>query len=272
MESSNSKEAGEILEVLAQDSPDAWLTRQAKEKLAKWRKGQPVPDEVRPGTACSASNPAALPVGLSIDPARGFITGTVAAGADVGSPYSVTVTATDGTYSDSQTFAWTVQHLLLADPGDQTNDDGASVSLPLTATTATGDTLTFGASGLPTGLSIDGGTGLISGTIDPAADAGGPYAVTVTATNSDAFDSQSFTWNVNNPISINPVGDQTNAVGDSASLAVSATTATGDPLTYSASGLPAGLSINASTGLISGTVAVYEAQGTSWSTARWRSR
>ena len=215
---------------------------------------------MRPGTACSASNPAALPVGLSIDPARGFITGTVAAGADVGSPYSVTVTATDGTYSDSQTFAWTVQHLLLADPGDQTNDDGASVSLPLTATTATGDTLTFGASGLPTGLSIDGGTGLISGTIDPAADAGGPYAVTVTATNSDAFDSQSFTWNVNNPISINPVGDQTNAVGDSASLAVSATTATGDPLTYSASGLPAGLSINASTGLISGTVAVYEAQ------------
>ena len=133
------------------------------------------------------------------------------------------------------------------------------VSLPLTATDNLGETLTFSASGLPTGLSIDGGTGLISGTIDPAADADGPYAVTVTATNGDAFDSQTFTWNVNNPVSVDPIGDQTNAVGDSVSLTVSATTTTGDTLSYSASDLPAGVSINSATGVISGTISAGDA-------------
>ena len=49
--------------------------------------------------------------------------------------------------------------------------------------------------------------------------------------------------------------DQTNAEGDVIiSLDAGATDADGDPLTYAATGLPDGLSIDTSSGLISGTL------------------
>ena len=57
----------------------------------------------------------------------------------------------------------------------------------------------------------------------------------------------------NMPPSITTPAAQTSTVGQAASLAISASDPNGDALTYSASGLPAGLSINASSGLISGT-------------------
>jgi len=55
-----------------------------------------------------------------------------------------------------------------------------------------------------------------------------------------------------NPAVTNP-GAQTSTVGTAASLQIQASDPQGDTLTYSATGLPAGLSINASSGLISGT-------------------
>ena len=56
----------------------------------------------------SATN---LPPGVAIDAATGIISGTIADGADVDSPYAVTVTATDSVDESeyaSQSFAWTV--------------------------------------------------------------------------------------------------------------------------------------------------------------------
>jgi Putative Ig domain len=194
-----------------------------------------------------------LPPGLSINAAHNIV-GVISNNADTNSPYNVTVTATDGTYSDSQTFHWTVSRLTLSNPGDQTNYDGQVVSLPLSAADNLGDVLTYSATGLPTGLSIDGGTGVISGTVAPTADANGPYAVTVTVTGGGASASQTFTWTVNNPVSVSPLFDQTDALGGVVSVAVAATTTTGDTLTYSATGLPPGVTINSSTGLISGTI------------------
>ena len=38
-------ECGELLQVLAEGRPDAWLTQQAKEKLAEWRKDRGPPDK-----------------------------------------------------------------------------------------------------------------------------------------------------------------------------------------------------------------------------------
>jgi hypothetical protein len=55
-----------------------------------------------------------------------------------------------------------------------------------------------------------------------------------------------------NPVVTNP-GGQSATVGQSVSLQIQATDPQGDALTYSATGLPAGLAINASTGLITGT-------------------
>ena len=67
----------------------------------------------------------------------------------------------------------------------------------------TTDKLTFTATGLPPGLTIDPNTGIITGTIDHSASQGGNngvYTVTVTATDpSGATTSQEFNWDVTNP-------------------------------------------------------------------------
>src|SRR5205814_7406893 len=73
--------------------------------------------------------------------------------------------------------------------------------------------------------------------------------------------SVSFTWSVtglNSPPQVNPPAAQTSVAGSSASLGVSATDADGDPITFSASSLPAGLTID-SGGLISGTISLSAA-------------
>jgi hypothetical protein len=55
-----------------------------------------------------ATGTGSLPPGLSMNSA-GLITGTIAAGASTGSPYSVTVTATDSAgFSGKETFQWVV--------------------------------------------------------------------------------------------------------------------------------------------------------------------
>jgi Malectin domain/Ricin-type beta-trefoil lectin domain/Putative Ig domain len=73
-------------------------------------------------------------------------------------------------------------------------------------------------------------------------------------------DSAAQVWNLpsggttGNTVTVGNPGSQTSTVGTAASVQIGATdSASGQTLTYSAAGLPAGLSINASTGLISGT-------------------
>ena len=68
-----------------------------------------------------------------------------------------------------------------------------------------------------------------------------------------------FTWTVTatdetTPTLTNP-GMQANVVGDSVFLSLAASDADGDALTYSALGLPDGLSLDPDLGVISGTLA-----------------
>jgi phosphatidylinositol-3-phosphatase len=144
----------------------------------------------------------------------------------------------------------------VTNPGSQTATVGTAASLQITASdSASGQTLTYSATGLPAGLSINSSTGLISGTPTTA----GTSSVTVTATDTTgASGSASFTWTVNpvagNTVTVTNPGAQSTKVNTAASLQITATdSASGQTLTYSATGLPAGLSINSSTGLISGT-------------------
>lgn len=109
----------------------------------------------------------------------------------------------------------------------------------------------YGAKGLPKGLNIDSQTGLISGVVDPAEE--GIYEVQLTASNAAGTVYQTF--------DIEVLG-----VDDYPPVVTSATTAaatlnspfryqiagTHRPSTFSASGLPAGLTLDY-TGLISGT-------------------
>ncbi|MFG3229589.1 putative Ig domain-containing protein [Kitasatospora sp. NPDC048194] len=82
----------------------------------------------------------------------------------------------------------------VTNPGNQTTAQGGSVSLQIHATdSASGQTLRYAASGLPSGLSISSTTGLITGT----ASAAGTYTTTVTATDSTgASGSTTFSWTV----------------------------------------------------------------------------
>ena len=65
-----------------------------------------------------------------------------------------------------------------------------------------GDTLTFTATGLPPGLSMNA-AGLITGTIDHSASVTDPFLVTVTATDTLGLStSRTFTWTITNPAPI----------------------------------------------------------------------
>ena len=85
--------------------------------------------------------------------------------------------------------------IVLTNPGNQTSSAGASASLPLVASAPYGDPLTYSATNLPLGLTINSSTGLISGTLTHTALT--TYSVTVTATDGTLTTSQSFTWTVN---------------------------------------------------------------------------
>ncbi len=203
-----------------------------------------------------------LPAGLNYNPATGLIFGTISSTADTGSPYSVTVTAGDGTNSASTSFTWTVNTagtVTMVNSGDQTNNEGATVSVSVSATDASSGTLYYVAFGLPAGLKINAATGAITGTVAIGDSGQSPYTVTLVANDGTYSATQTFDWNVNSAITIVQPLDQTNNEGDSASLSISATDTSSGTLSYAALGLPPGLKINPSSGAITGTIATGSA-------------
>jgi hypothetical protein len=191
-----------------------------------------------------------LPTGLSINSSSGLITGIITGSA---ATYSATVTASDGQGDEpSQSFTWNVSTLSVLNPGTQNNAVGDSVSLQIQAGgLPSGDSWTYSAS-LPSGLSINASSGLITGTITGTASS---FSASVTAGDCQGGSTtQDFTWNVS-VLSVTNPGTQYSAVGKSVSLQVQASgLPSGDSWTYSATDLPSGLSINTSTGLISGKI------------------
>ena len=173
---------------------------------------------------CGATPPSTPPV----------FTGVLSATGTVGSPFTYTLPA--GTFTNSNA----------------------------------GQTLTYTASSLPTGLNIDGGTGTITGTpsasgtssaILTATNSGGQSAsgllsiVITSSATSGSGTSGTGTVGVT-PVFNGPLASVTGVVGRSFSysLPAGAFTAGGSQsLTYGATGLPAGLTLNAATGAITGT-------------------
>lgn len=152
------------------------------------------------------------------------------------------------------TVVTTANDVTVADPGNQLDEVGAGVSLQLEGSDSdSAASLTYAASGLPPGLSIDAATGTVTG----APTRGGSWQVTVTATDGDgAYGSTTFTWFVNGGILLiaNP-GTQVTTQSDGVELQlVASDSLSGSSLTYSATDLPAGLSIAPATGLITGVL------------------
>jgi subtilase family serine protease len=93
-----------------------------------------------------------------------------------------------------QSTSTTGNTVTVTNPGSQTGTVGTAASLQIHASdSASGQTLTYSATGLPAGLSINSSTGLISGTPTTA----NTYNVTVTARDTTgATGSASFTWTI----------------------------------------------------------------------------
>jgi len=110
---------------------------------------------------------------------------------------------------------------------------------------------TFSAGGLPPGLRIDSSTGAFAGTPTTA----GSYSVTavvIDSTSTRQTANQTFTITINPPLSIQ-CSSAAGTVGVAYSGASCSASGGTSPYTFSAGGLPPGLSMNASTGAITGT-------------------
>ena len=160
-----------------------------------------------------------------------------------------------GSISSSNNGTNAISPITITNPGDQSNSEGDTVALPIQATDANGGTLTYSVTGLPAGLAIDPNTGLISGTVATGSSAYQVFSPTITASDGSASDQLTFTWIVNDPITITNPGDQTNNEGDTVALQIQASDIDSSPLIYTVTGLPDGLAIDPNTGLISGTIA-----------------
>ncbi len=108
----------------------------------------------------------------------------------------------------------------------------------------------YGASGLPNGLTVNPTTGVISGT--PTT--GGTFNVVLSATNSFGTGTATVSLTITG-MSIQPpvITSPAVAADPNDGFFTYQITATNNPLSFGATGLPAGLTVNTATGLISGT-------------------
>ena len=135
-----------------------------------------------------------------------------------------------------QSTSTTGNTVTVTNPGNQTGTVGTAVSLQISASdSASGQTLTYSATGLPAGLSINASTGLITGTPTTA----GSNNVTVTAKDTTgATGSASFTWTIN-PSSSGCTAQQLLGNGGFESGSISPWTSTSGVLADTGEGVPA---------------------------------
>ena len=187
-----------------------------------------------------------LPTGLTNNSSTGVISGTpTTAGTN-----SVTITASNSGGTDTKTLVLTVS------PPPPV----PVISSSLTATaminssfnyqiTASGSPTSYAATGLPAGLSVNSGTGAITGSATEL----GTFNVTISASNVTGTGSANLVLTVASSIPapvITSSGTASGTVGSAFSYQI---TASNSPSSYGASGLPGGLSVNTSSGVISGT-------------------
>lgn len=156
----------------------------------------------------------------------------------------------------------------VAGDDDATLARGASVSLPLLANDIDADApLYYGAvsfTQLPAhgAVAVDAGNARVTYTHDGSATLTDGFKYTVSDPSGRVSNEATVTLAIEQPnlppVVVNP-GDQESVRGQGVSLQIAATDPEEQPLAFSASGLPAGLSIASDTGRITGTVSVTAA-------------
>lgn len=191
--------------------------------------------------------------GLRLDGATGAITGTPTKSGS----FSVRVRATDTTpLSSEKVLTLTIQDPPIRPPDILTDSlpegrVGDAYSAQLTATSPNGP-LTWSASGLPTGLDLNGTTGAITGTPTAA----GPFSVTVRATDPlNRFDEQALSLQIreNPPPVITTTSPLPGGRVGEVYRATLTATSRNQPIIWSARGLPDGLQVDRTSGVITGT-------------------
>ena len=196
-----------------------------------------------------------LPTGLSVAPSTGLISGTpTTAGVS-----SVTASVSDGVLTASRTFTWTIAAadttvpvVTITSPTTGTAFTTSAASLTLAGTTSDNIAITQ-----VSWANNRGGSGTATGTTSWTATVAlqsGVNVVTVTARDAagnSATDTVTVTFNVAPTLA--SVANQVTVEGQASSLQLSGADADGDTLTYGANGLPPGLALAVSIGLIAGT-------------------
>jgi hypothetical protein len=202
------------------------------------------------------SETGALPSGVTLNSTTGVLSGTPGSG--TGGAYPITITAQNGVSPNAtQAFTLTVdQAPAITSQNNAIFAVGSASSFTVMASGFPAPT--FSETGtLPTGVSFNTTTGVLSGTPASGTQTGSPYLITFTAQNGVGTNgTQNFTLTVSftAPPSFTSSNNTTFAVGSAGSFTV---TASGSPApTFSESGtLPAGVSLNTTTGALSGTPA-----------------
>ncbi len=215
------------------------------------------------GTISYAVTSGALPAGLALDPSTGSISGTPSAGGIGTSNFTVTATgATAGSASASYSITVAATPVVLI-PADGTTLTAGTVGVAysdasISATGGAGPiSYSVTAGGLPAGLTLNASTGAISGTPTAGGFGTANFAVTATAATSGSATANYTIVIGAQPVALTPAtGTDLTAgtVGSAYSQTISASGGVG-AFTYvvSSGAVPDGLSLNATTGTISGT-------------------
>ena len=206
------------------------------------------------GAVTSWSVSPSLPAGLSLDSSTGAISGTPTA---VTSSAAYTVTASNTGGSDTTTVTIVVNDIapssLAYSPSSFTLTKGTAMTT-VTPTFVGGTVTSWTVSpSLPAGLVLDTLTGAISGTPTAVTTSA---AYTVTATNTGGSDSATLTIEVNDvaPSSLSYTSNSLTLTKGTAMTTLTPTISGGPATAWSVSpSLPAGLTLDTSTGEISGT-------------------
>ena len=233
-------------------------------------------------TACgikSGSTPSALPAGLSVDASTCVISGTPSAAA-AAATYTLVATSSAGTSADatvSLTVNAAVPTLSYSTSTGTTGTIGAAMTVTPSTLAANGASITTCGikggstpSALPAGLTVNATTCVISGTPTTVASAATYTLVATNSAGTSADATVSLTVNAGAPVlSYSASTGTTGTFGTAMTVTPSTLTTNGASITAcgiksgsTPSALPAGLTVNATTCVISGTPSAVAATAT----------